>query len=67
MKIGSKSQAALGVLELLLGMGLILYVCQADRQRIGLATAAVAAVTAGLVTFSAAVTAVPAKHGEERQ
>ena len=64
MKIGNKGQMALGILELTLGIGLILYVCMADRGRLGLAAVAVAAVTAGLVTFSAGVTAV---HGERKE
>ena len=48
-----------------LGVGLILYICLADRQRIGLAAVAAVVVTAGLVTFCTGATAVPAKRKEE--
>ena len=48
MTTGSKRQAAAGALALAFGLGLILYVCLADRRRVGLAAAAVAAITAGL-------------------
>ena len=41
---------ACGILELMLGVGLILYICLAD-QRIGLAAVAAVVVTAGLGTF----------------
>ena len=46
MRNGHKGRMACGILELMLGVGLILYICLADRQRIGLA--AVAAVVAAL-------------------
>ena len=65
MRTGHKRQMTCGILELILGVVLILYVCLADRQRLGLAAAAVAVVTAGLVTLCAAVTAVPAEGKEE--
>ena len=65
MRTGHKRQMTCGILELILGVGLILYVCLADRQRLGLAAAAVAVVTAGLVTLCAAVTAAPEKRKEE--
>ena len=65
MGTGHKRQMTCGILELILGVGLILYVCLADRQRLWLAAAAVAVVTAGLVTFCAAVTAAPEKRKEE--
>ena len=64
MRTGSKGQAAIGALALLLGLGLILYVCLADRQRIGLAAVAAVLVTAGLVTFCAGATELPAKRKE---
>ena len=60
MRNGHKGRMACGILELMLGVGLILYICLADRQRIGLA-----AVAAGLVTFCTGATAVPAKRKEE--
>ena len=66
MRTGSKGQAAIGALALLLGLGLILYVCLADRQRLGLAAAAVALVTAGLLALCTALTAPPAKGKEEK-
>ena len=51
MRNGHKGRMACGILELMLGVGLILYICLADRQRIGLAAVAAVVVTAGLVTF----------------
>ena len=57
MRNGHKGRMACGILELMLGVGLILYICLADRQRIGLA--------AGLGTFCTGATAVPAKRKEE--
>ena len=60
MRNGHKGRMACGILELMLGVGLILYICLADRQRIGLVV-----VTAGLVTFCTGATAVPAKRKEE--
>ena len=65
MRTGHKRQMAAGVLALVLGIGLILYVCLADRQRVSLAAVAAVLVTAGLVTFCAGVTAVPVKRKEE--
>ena len=62
MRNGHKGRMACGILELMLGVGLILYICLADRQRIGLA--AVAAVV-GLGSFCTGATAVPAKRKEE--
>ena len=62
MRNGHKGRMACGILELMLGVGLILYICLADRQRIGLAAVVV---TAGLVTFCTGATAVPAKRKEE--
>ena len=61
MRNGHKGRMACGILELMLGVGLILYICLADRQRIGLAAVA----AAGLVTFCTGATAVPAKRKEE--
>ena len=58
MRNGHKGRMACGILELMLGVGLILYICLADRQRIGLAAVAAVVVTAG-------ATAVPAKRKEE--
>ena len=63
MTTGSKRQAAAGALTLAFGLGLILYVCLADRQRVGLAAAAVALVTAGLLALCTALTEPPA-HGK---
>ena len=40
MRNGHKGRMACGILELMLGVGLILYICLADRQRIGLAAVA---------------------------
>ena len=51
MRNGHKGRMACGILELMLGVGLILYICLADRQRIGLAAVAAVVVTAGLGTF----------------
>ena len=65
MKTGHRRQMTAGILELVLGIGLILYVCLADRQRIGLAAVAAVVVTAGLGTFCTGATAVPAKRKEE--
>ena len=65
MKTGHKRQMTAGILKLVLGIGLILYICLADRQRIGLAAVAAVLVTAGLVTFCAGATAAPAKRKEE--
>lgn len=65
MRNGHKGRMACGILELMLGVGLILYICLADRQRIGLAAVAAVVVTAGLVTFCTGATAVPAKRKEE--
>ena len=62
MRNGHKGRMACGILELMLGVGLILYICLADRQRIGLAAVVV---TAGLGTFCTGATAVPAKRKEE--
>ena len=64
MKTGHRRQMIAGILELVLGIGLILYVCLADRQRIGLAAVAAVLVTAGLVTFCAGATELPAKRKE---
>ena len=66
MKTGHKRQMTAGILELVLGIGLILilYICLADRQRIGLAAVAAVLVTAGLVTFCAGATELPAKRKE---
>ena len=61
MRTGSKGQAAIGALALLLGLGLILYVCLADRRQLGLAILAVTAVTAGLLTLCAALTEPPVR------
>ena len=47
MRNGHKGRMACGILELMLGVGLILYICLADRQRIGLAAVAAVVVTAG--------------------
>ena len=65
MRNGHKGRMACGILELMLGVGLILYICLADRQRIGLAAVAAVVVTAGLGTFCTGATAVPAKRKEE--
>ena len=65
MRNGHKGRMACGILELMLGVGLILYICLADRQPIGLAAVAAVVVTAGLVTFCTGATAVPAKRKEE--
>ena len=71
MRNGHKGRMACGILELMLGVGLILYICLADRQRIGLAAVAAGGgaggvgVTAGLGTFCTGATAVPAKRKEE--
>ena len=35
MRNGHKGRMACGILELMLGVGLILYICLADRQRSG--------------------------------
>ena len=64
MKTGHKWQMTAGILELVLGIGLILYICLADRQRIGLAAVAAVLVTAGLVTFCPGATELPAKRKE---
>ena len=45
MRNGHKGRMACGILELMLGVGLILYICLADRQRIGLAAVAAVVVT----------------------
>ena len=50
MKTGHRRQMTAGILELVLGIGLILYICLADRQR--------------LVTFCAGATELPAKRKE---
>ena len=61
MRNGHKGRMACGILELMLGVGLILYICLADRQRIGLAAVA----AGGALTFCTGATAVPAKRKEE--
>ena len=61
MRNGHKGRMACRILELMLGVGLILYICLADRQRIGLAAVAAVVVTEGLVTFCTGASAVPAK------
>ena len=61
MRNGHKGRMACGML----GVGLILYICLADRQRIGLAAVAAVVVTAGLGPFCTGATAVPAKRKEE--
>ena len=48
MRNGHKGRMACGILELMLGVGLILYICLADRQRIGLAAVAAVVVTESL-------------------
>ena len=65
MRNGHKGRMACGILELMLGVGLILYICLADRQRIGLAAVAAVVVTAGLGPCCTGATAVPAKRKEE--
>ena len=57
MRNGHKGRMACGILELMLGVGLILYIC--------LAAVAAVVVTAGLGTFCTGATAVPAKRKEE--
>ena len=51
-----------GILELVLGIGLILYICLADRQRIGLAAVAAVLGAAGLGSFCAGASELPAKR-----
>ena len=66
MRNGHKGRMACGILELMLGVGLILYICLGDRQRDGFqAAVAAVVVTAGLGTFCTGATAVPAKRKEE--
>ena len=66
MTAGNKRQAVAGVLALVTGLCLILYVCLANRRRIGMAVLAAAAVAAGLLLLCAALTEPPA-HGKGAQ
>lgn len=61
MTTGSKRRAAAGALTLVFGLGAILYVCLADRHRLGLTVLAVAAVTAGLLVLCTALTEPPVR------
>ena len=59
MRIGHRRQMTAGILELVLGIGLILRACLTGQWRISLTALAVAAVSGGLLAICDSVTAKP--------